>query len=65
MVGIGESISDTLEIEYVTAGILLPRTYERITGSMSVRWVHTKRTPPDEAGGLPLTMTPPPKAAVA
>lgn len=75
MVGIGESISDTLEIEYVTAGILLPRTYETITGSIRVRCVHTNRKPPllvvvvlvvveGGVGGLPFTITRPPKIAV-
>ncbi|RDX60841.1 hypothetical protein CR513_60982, partial [Mucuna pruriens] len=60
-VGMGERISDSLEMEYVTAGTLRRRTDERTTGSIRVRCVQTKSTPelPPEGGkgGLPFTMT--------
>lgn len=57
--GIGDRISESREREYVTAGIRRWRTAERITGSIRVLCVHTKRTPEAEAGGggLPLTTT--------
>lgn len=50
----------------MTAGTRRWRTEERTTGSIRVRWVHTKRTPEAEAvedgggGGFPLTITLPP-----
>ena len=62
--GIGDKISDNLEMEYVTAGILRLSTVDKTTGSIRVRWVQTNSTPllPLDAGGggLPLTITLPP-----
>lgn len=64
----GDKISDSREMEYVTAGILRRRTVDSTTGSIRVLCVHTKRTPEVEerrlggGGGLPLTTTLPPKS---
>ena len=68
---IGDIISESLEREYVTAGIGRPRAAERKTGSRRVRWEETNRTPvwPVDflaaGGGDPLIMTRIPSAQKA